>query len=287
MARKRKTIVGIKGNDAAARAIARMKKLPYATVAISTYRAGERVARVLKRIQDSCVLVRDIEANPETVWDVLLAADALKRAGAKRLTLLAPWVAYGRQDRPAHRHESVGGIVLADALRPFKRILTVDAHSPAFTAHFHGRMRSVPPVPLIVPCVLTGSATRIAAPDEGGFVRADAVARHTGIPLIRCNKKRIKPGIRGVRTVCDPEGVKGARVVIIDDMVDSGGTLREAARNLKRFGATSVSAIVTHAADPDNKPSARELELSSLLILYPRKGKISNEFVKLLSGAIR
>jgi ribose-phosphate pyrophosphokinase len=287
MVRKRKTIVGIKGSDAVARAIARFKKLPYVSVTVSKYRAGEAVARTSKRVSGPCVLVRDIEANPVSIWEVLMAEDALKNAGAKSITLLAPWMAYGRQDRIARSLESIGGKVLADELSSFRRIITVDAHSPMFIKRFKGRLKSIPSTSLIVPFALRYNATLIASPDAGGFNRAFILARHMHLPLSRCDKKRIKPGLLGVRIVCDPKHVKGARVLLIDDMVDSGGTLREATRNLKKLGARSVSAVVTHVADPNQKPSARELGLSYLMALYPRNGKVSEDFIKLLSDAIR
>jgi ribose-phosphate pyrophosphokinase len=287
MARTRKTVVGIKGNDAIARAVARANKLPYTSVTVTKYRAGEMVAKVSKRIPGPCVLVRDIEADPNSIWEVRMAADALKNAGAKQLALLAPWMAYGRQDRPAAPNESVGGSVLADALRPFRRIITVDAHSRMFLKAFKGRLRSISPVSLMVPYALAYHATLIAAPDKGGFQRAFNLAHHMGLSLTKCDKKRVKPGLFGVKTVCDSRHVKDARVLIIDDMVDSGGTLREAARFLKRSGAKRVSAIVTHVADPDQKPSARELDLSYLMTLYPRKGKASKEFIRLLADAVR
>lgn len=280
-------IVGIKGNDAMARAIARLKKLPYVSVTVFKYGAGEVVAKVSKRVSGPCILVRDIEADPSSIWEAKMAADALKNAGAKSVTLLAPWMAYGRQDRIARSFESIGGKILADMLGSFKHIITVDAHSPQFIKWFKGRLRSVSSASIIVRYALMYNVTLIATPDKGGFNRAFILARHMKLPLTRCDKKRIKPGLLGVRTVCDPKHVKGARVLLVDDIVDSGGTLREAARNLKRSGAKAVSAVVTHVADPNPKPSARELSLSYLMTLYPRKGKVSKDFIKLLSDAIR
>jgi ribose-phosphate pyrophosphokinase len=287
MVRKRKTIAGIRGDDALARSIARLKAWPYVSVELTNYAAGETAARASRAVRGSCVLVRDIEAHPSSVWEAAMAADALKRAGAKRVTLVAPWVAYGRQDRPARFLESCGAAVLAHALDRFDRILTLDAHSRQFIKRFAGRLRSISPAALMARVAIQKEATVIAAPDAGARKRARTVAKILKLPVITCAKKRFKPGISGVRIVCDNKGVEGSRILVVDDMVDSGGTLRQAARDLKRRGAVSVGACVTHAADPNAKPSARDLGLSCLVTLYPRKGKAHKDFIAFIAGAVR
>lgn len=277
-----KSIAGFEGRDAFARALARELGATYASLAVSTYRAGERVVRVSPlgsargrlRVSKRCLLVADLEADGESMWRVLLAADALHRAGATNVSLLAPWMAYGRQDRPAKTRESTGGAALGSVLsRVFRRIYTLDAHSRLFRRHFGNRLKSLSARDLAVSVASRrggATPTAIAAPDRGAEKRAKAVARKLRLPFIRCEKVRARPGMGGVRSRVSSGDPKGQRVLLVDDMVDSGGTLAETAKALRRRGARSVGAIVTHAALPAAVPSAKSLGLVYLKVLYRR-----------------
>ncbi len=214
-----------------------------------------------------------------------MAADALKRSGAKHVFLLAPWMAYGRQDRPAKARESTGGATLGDALhRSFKKIFTLDAHSKLFRKHFHGHLKSIAARDLAIPVARRYGADAVAAPDKGAVKRAKAVAREMRLPFIQCEKTRLRPGLGGVRSRVRHGDPKGHRVVMIDDLVDSGGTLAEAAKALRLAGAKSVGAVVTHAALSSSVPSAKSLGLGYLEIVYRRDRKPSASLVKLLAA---
>lgn len=287
MSRRGRTIAGFEGRDHLARALAREVGATYASLAVSAYRAGERMIRASRLVSKNCLLAADLEADGESVWVALLAADALKRSGAKHVILLAPWLAYGRQDRPAKTRESAGGIVLGAALlRAYRKIYTLDAHSKMFRKHFGGRLKSVTPRDLIVPIARTKGATAIAAPDKGAEKRAKAVARKLRLPFIQCEKKRLRPGLGGVRSRVSHGDPKGHRVLLVDDLVDSGGTLAEAAKALRMAGAKSVGAIVTHAALPSSVPSAKSLGLGYLEVVNRRERRTSAELVRLLAAKV-
>ncbi|HWQ99936.1 MAG TPA: ribose-phosphate diphosphokinase [Candidatus Methylomirabilis sp.] len=274
MSWKGKTIAGFEGRDRLARVLAREVGAAYVSLNVSTYRAGERVVRVSRAVTKRCLLVTDLEADGESVWLAMLGCNALRASGAKRISLLAPWIAYGRQDRPAKSRESTGGVVLGVELsRAFRKITTLDAHSRMFRKHFGGRLKSVTPRDLIVPIARAKGATAIAAPDRGAEKRAKTVARKLRLPFIQCEKKRLRPGLGGVRSRISSGDPKGHRVLLVDDMVDSGGTLAEAAKALRAAGARTVGAVVTHAAVPASVPRAKELGLGYLEVVYQRDKK--------------
>lgn len=132
--------------SAAARPFADQLNASFVRLRMSTYAAGERVVHVGARVRGLCFLVEDIGADAESLLRVLLAANALTHAGASSVSLVAPWMAYGRQDRPTHAQESVGGEVLGALFHAtFRRIFTVDAHSRAFVSLFAGRLVSCRP----------------------------------------------------------------------------------------------------------------------------------------------
>ncbi|MBD3251581.1 ribose-phosphate diphosphokinase [Candidatus Uhrbacteria bacterium] len=287
MVRRGSTIVGIQGREDVANAVAKELRRPFVLSKIDHYNAGEGLARLSKEVEGPCILIADVDVDPVRLWEMLLTHDALQRSGTSHVTLFAPWMAYGRQDRQAKPKESVGGFVLARSLDVFRRIVTVDAHSALFQRQFNGRLKSVTAARLTVPIALKKQVTVIATPDFGGYDRAYILANHMHVPLTTCRKHRTKPGLFGVKTTCEVHDIKGERVLLVDDMVDSGGTLKEAAKQLKKQGAASVGAVVTHIADPTNKPSARSLGLAYLHVLYPRKGKAPTEWVEFLSEKLR
>ncbi len=281
------TIVGFEGRDQLARALAREFGASYAALVVSTYRAGERAVRASRAVSKRCLLVADLEADSESVWRVLLAADALRRAGAKKVSLLAPWMAYGRQDRPAKTRESVGGAALGQALsRAFNKIYTIEAHSALFRKHFRGSLKSLSARDLVVNAARSKGATAIAAPDHGAVKRAKSVAKRLRATLIVCEKVRTRPGLGDVRTKIASGDPTGHRVAIVDDMVDSGGTLKEAARALRSAGARSVGAVVTHAALPMSIPRAKDLGLAYLNVVYRRDRKPTSGLVNFLLHAM-
>lgn len=276
-----KTIAGFTGRDKLARLLAREVGALYVPLTTSTYRAGERVVRASRKVSRRCLLVTNVEADAESIWNVLLAADALHRAGAQKIVLFAPWIAYGRQDRPSASRESKGGIVLGEVLHPwFAKIVTLDAHSKLFRKNFHGRLRSISLRDLVIPAARTRGATAIAAPDHGALKRAKRAARKMRLPFILCEKKRLKPGVGGVRTRIASGSPQGERVLLVDDMIDSGGTLAEAAKALRAAGAKSVGAVVTHAALPTSVPNAKSLGLGFLDVLYRRVTKPLPELIR-------
>jgi len=209
------------------------------------YQAGELKVTGPAKASKHVVVAADVWEDPDSLFRVLLISHELHHAGAKRVDLVAPWIAYGRQDRATRPGEEPAGLMVGRLLSVmYDKIVTLDAHSQAFMDSFKGKLVNVVPWMTLKP---QGKVDLIAAPDRGAAWRASYAADALGVPFMVIEKKRIGGAVRS--KLAPGTKVKGARVLLVDDMADSGGTLKAAARELKKAGAFSISALVTHAFD--------------------------------------
>lgn len=244
MARNKFTLVGFQDEKRFVSSLAKRLGARPLFASEFTYAAGERALVGPKNPGRHVVVAANIGEEPEALFRALLLAEALRSSGARRVILVAPWIAYGRQDRPTKAGESPAGIIVARLLaRAFDRIVTLDAHSERFRRAFSSKLVNVlPPVDLIA-----SKYDAVAAPDRGAHNRARRFAKAMRMPLVQLVKAR-----RGKTVSVRIEGMPklaSARILLIDDMADSGSTLFEAAKALKARGAKQVDAFVTHAID--------------------------------------
>lgn len=208
------------------------------------YRAGELAVFGPTHVAETMTVVTNITEDPITLFRAGCLAEALRDQGTRRVNLLAPWIAYGRQDRATRPGESPAGRVIGKFLaRVFDRIVTLDTHSLLFCNAFRGRLLNVIPVPS------NKMITLIAAPDRGATERARHVAQALDAPLLIVDKKRAHRGVIASRLQAREKDVRGAHILLIDDIADSGETLASAACVFKTAGAKTVSAHVTHAVN--------------------------------------
>lgn len=252
MDREKVVIIGFQDEAALARDLARRLGFPLITVRTEQYRSGELRLVVPRGDVRRAVVVANVAADPSSLWRLLVLARGLRERGVRRVDLVAPWLAFGRQDRLTRHDEAPAGLVLGNLLvQSFNRLITLDAHSQRFIRSFRGRLVNVLPVLNRRRLGLTGGGARlVVAPDHGAVERARRLAATLGCPWIALQKKR---GPRGVAarfaSAAAPRRVNGAEVLLIDDMADSGQTLLVAARLLKAAGARKIRAFVTHAFD--------------------------------------
>lgn len=187
--------------------------------------------------------------DPVRLFQMMMLMDAARSSGAKKIVWVAPWIAYGRQERSKHRGEPAPGVLVGKmtVAAGADRILTLDAHSPRFIRAFGGRLRNLMPKEHLLAFAEQKKITAVAAPDMGARSRVTPIASARRVPTILIQKDRAVSG--RVRSKIRSGSPRGARVLLVDDIADSGGTLFAAADVLRLGGASAVFAYVTHAKD--------------------------------------
>ncbi|GIW44396.1 MAG: phosphoribosylpyrophosphate synthetase [Candidatus Binatia bacterium] len=229
------------------RRIALLRDLPMARVALHEFPDRETLVRVPETVPAQAIVVQRLHDPNEKLFPLLLAADALRRVGAERVTLVAPYLPYMRQDAVFRRGEPVSQRVLGHLLRSgFDRVLTIEAH-----LHRIERLSEVVPGLSLsaAPAIAAYLSERrwqgcLAGPDAESARWVEQVGRAAGLPWLVGRKER-----RGDRRVSvEFDGPLPARdVMLVDDIASSGATLARAARVLRRLGARRVEAVVVHA----------------------------------------
>lgn len=195
-----------------------------------------------------CVVLGSLAPPDEQTLSTLLLAHTLRRAGARRVLVLAPYLGYARQDsaQPGHSLGAAWAGALLQAAG-VEEVITVDVHSSAAKACFPVPLTSLSPAHLFAAELRRGSleGLTVVAPDEGAVDRCAGVAAAAGIqaPVAYLHKQRTAAGV--VHHAC--VGEVGSRVVLVDDILDTGGTLLSACTELRRAGAREISVMVTHA----------------------------------------
>ncbi len=214
------------------------------------YRAGELTVRMPHVTTKEVVLIANIHEDPRYALRTLFAAQALRHTGVKRCTLLAPWIAYGRQDRVARPGEVPGGLIIGDMLsRLFDKIITLDAHSPLFIQAFRRKLTNVWASPDADLKKKLGDLDLVVAADHGAARRAKACAEALKKLLVILEKQRTPEGVSIVISSPDIARIQSKKLLIVDDISDTGGTLITASAMLREHGAGQVSALVSHVPD--------------------------------------
>lgn len=230
--------------------------LPVRDVAVHRFPDKEALVRIPASAQ-SVILYRSLDDPDRKLIELLLAASAARDSGAERVILVAPYLAYMRQDKAFHPGEAVSQKVIGGLLAShFDALLTVDPHLhrvatlseaiPGISAI------SLSAAPLLTALIDAGDNPIIIGPDSESRQWTEAIARPLGLETLVATKQRL--GDRQVSlTIPDVEHARGRRAIIVDDMISSGRTLVEAAKLLRQAGATSIEAIATHClAHPDD-----------------------------------
>ncbi len=187
----------------------------------------------------------------DNVMELLVSIDALRRASAKRITAVLPYFGYARQDRKPGPRTPISAKLMANLITKAgaDRVLTMDLHAGQIQGFFDIPTDNLFAAPVLIRdirenLVKNGDKVMVVSPDVGGVVRARAHAKRLNAPLGIIDKRREKAGVSEVMNVIGD--VAGYHCILVDDIVDSAGTLCNAAAALKANGATGVSAYVAH-----------------------------------------
>lgn len=184
----------------------------------------------------------------DNLFELLLMIDAAKRASAHRVIAVIPYFGWARQDRKDRPRVSIGAKMVANMLRAagVERVMTMDLHADQIQGFFDIPVDHLYASGIFVPYIksLNISDLSIAAPDMGGAKRANAYSKYLDAPMVVCHKQREKANVIGSMTVIGE--VENKNVIILDDMIDTAGTITKAADMMMEKGAKSVRAAVTH-----------------------------------------
>jgi ribose-phosphate pyrophosphokinase len=241
-------------------AIARKLSSSLSRAEIKTFKDGEVFVEIQENVRGEDVFVIQSTSYPanDNLMELLITMDALSRASASRITAVIPYFGYARQDRKAGPRTPISAKLVANLITTAgaDRVLTVDLHAGQIQGffdiptdnlyavkEFERRIRALHKDDL--------DDLTVVSPDVGGVVRARALAKRLDDrPLAIVDKRREGPGLSEVMNIIGE--VKGRHCVIFDDIIDSGGTLCNAAKALMDKGAKSVTACVTHGVLSDN-----------------------------------
>jgi ribose-phosphate pyrophosphokinase len=250
---KRLMIVSGQGYPELSERIAERLDIELSGVELREFANGELYARYLESVRGSDMFIIQSLCDPvnENLMQLLIMIDAAKRASAKRIVAVIPWYAYSRQDRKTKPREPITARLVADLIQAAgaERVMTMDLHSGQIEGYFSFPVDHLTAMHTFVDYFVDqgfrdAEDAVVVAPDTGEVKVAKQLAGHLRLPWAIVNKMRDKPGHSEVTHVIGD--VAGKRVVMIDDVIATGGTLVNAAERLVDEGAVEVSAAATH-----------------------------------------
>lgn len=256
---------------------------PLGNVALSKFSDGEFQPSFEESIRGRDIfLIQSTFAPTDNLFELLLMIDAAKRASAKKIVAVIPYFGFARQDRKDKPRVAIGAKLVANLLTTagVKRIVTMDLHADQIQGFFEVPVDHLYASTLFTEYIKSLNLPNliIAAPDTGGTKRANSYAKHLGVDMAICYKHRkIANQIESMTLIGD---VKGKDVILIDDIIDTGGTLVKATEIMLEQGATSVRAMCTHpvlsgpAYDRINASGLTELVVTDTIPLKHESSKI-------------
>jgi ribose-phosphate pyrophosphokinase len=244
-------LVAGNSNRPLAHAIAAYLKTPLTQCLVRRFADMEIFVEIQENVRGEDVFVIQPTSYPanDNLMELLILIDALRRASARRITAVIPYFGYARQDRKTLPRTPISAKLVANLITHagVDRVLTVDLHAGQIQGFFDIPTDNLYAAPVMVRDIrkrFDGSDITVVSPDVGGVVRARGLASRIGAPLAIIDKRREQPGESEVMNVIG--NVSGRTCILIDDIVDSGGTLCNAAEALVASGAVSVVAYITH-----------------------------------------
>ncbi|GMV63620.1 MAG: ribose-phosphate pyrophosphokinase [Parvibaculum sp.] len=245
-------LVAGNSNRALAEAIAAYLNLPLTKSVVRRFADMEVFVEIQENVRGEDVFVIQSTSYPanDHLMELLIIQDALRRASARRITAVIPYFGYARQDRKPGARTPISAKLVANLVTTAgaDRVLTLDLHAGQIQGFFDIPTDNLFAAPVLTRDIeqhyKTSNGVMVVSPDVGGVVRARAIAKRIGADLAIVDKRRERAGESEVMNIIGD--VSGRSCILVDDIVDSAGTLCNAADALLKAGATEVSAYVTH-----------------------------------------
>ena len=272
------------------KAIANKFGIEVGKVNFSRYSDGEFQPSFEETVRGARIfIVGSTHPSSENLMEMLLILDAAKRASARHITAVIPYFGWARQDRKDKPRVPIGAKLIAKLLESAgaTRIITMDLHADQIQGFFEKPVDHLYASTIFLPYIVDSlklSNLTIASPDMGGSKRAYAYSKFLNSDVVICYKQREKANIISHMELIG--NVEGKNVILVDDMVDTAGTLTKAADLMKERGALSVRAICTHALlSGDAYDKLENSQLEELIVTDSIPPKVSHPKVKVLSCA--
>jgi ribose-phosphate pyrophosphokinase len=244
-------VLSCNSNRPLAEAMSAYLNLPLAKAAIRRFSDMEVFVEIQENVRGEDVFVIQSTSYPanDNLMELLVTLDALRRGSARRITAVMPYFGYARQDRKSGPRTPISAKLVANLITTAgaDRVLTMDLHAGQIQGFFDIPVDNLYAAPALTKDIkkrINGDELVMVSPDVGGVIRARGIATRLNADLAIIDKRRERAGVSEVMNIIGD--VKGRRCVLVDDIVDSAGTLCNAAVALKDAGAISVAAYVTH-----------------------------------------
>ena len=264
--------------------ISKQLKLKLVNTKIKRFSDGEIYIEINENIRGNSVFVIQSTSNPanDNLMELLLCIDALRRSSAKNITAVIPYYGYARQDRKVVPRTSISAKVVANLITNAgaSRVVTVDLHAGQIQGFFDMPVDNLFTTPLFARYIkkkLKNKKLICVSPDVGGVQRTRGLATKIKADLAIIDKRRPRPGKSQVMNIIGD--VKGKTCIIVDDIIDSGGTIVNAVDALKKSGATEVFVFITHAVlsgDAVNKIKKSKIKKLIITDTIDNSKKIKN-----------
>ena len=281
-------------NPALANKICECLHVPLGAARVRTFSDGEIMIEITENVRGRDVYIIQSTCAPtnNNLMELLIMTDALKRASAATITAVIPYYGYARQDRKAAPRTPITAKLVADLITTagVDRVVTIDLHAGQIQGFFNIPVDNLYAAPVILDYLkdrFNGEEVVMVSPDAGGTERARAFAKRLGCTLAVIDKRRTGPNVAEVMHLIGD--VRGKIAIILDDMIDTAGTLTQAAKALKENGARAIYACATHgvlsgpAIERINNSDIEEIVLTDTIPLGDKE-QLSSK-VRMLSVA--
>lgn len=271
----------LNSNKELAEEIAEHIGVPLGKCTVTKFSDGETQINIEESVRGCDVYVVQSTSEPvnENIMELLILIDALTRASARSVNIVMPYYGYARQDRKARSREPITSKLVANLLETTgaDRVVTLDLHAPQIQGFFDVPIDHLQGVPLLSEYIKEKDLQDlvIVSPDHGGVIRARRMAERLNAPIGIIDKRRPKPNVAEVMNIIGE--IEGKTVVIIDDIIDTAGTMQLAADALVEQGAKEVYACATHpvlsgpAIDRIQNSKIKELVVTNTIQLPEEK----------------
>ncbi|PTM54822.1 ribose-phosphate diphosphokinase [Desmospora activa] len=247
---KRLQVFSCNSNPVLAREIAEHIGIPLGDAVVGKFSDGEIHVRLNESVRGSDVYVIQSTCHPvnQHLMELLVMVDALKRASARTINVVIPYYGYARQDRKTRARDPITSKLVANLIETAgaDRIIAMDLHATQIQGFFDIPVDHLLGVPILSEYFLKRELEDVVvvSPDHGGVIRARKLAERLASPIAIIDKRRPEPNVAEVMNIVGD--VKGRRAIIIDDIIDTAGTITLAANALLEYGAKEVYACCTH-----------------------------------------